>query len=423
MHSRFLAARPWVVVALLFIFMAINFADKAVIGLVGPEMMRDLHLSAQQFGLVGSSFFLLFTVSGISVGLLANRVRMKWLLAALSLAWALVQFPLAMAVSFPTLIACRVVLGAGEGPAYPLALHAGYGWFENRRRNIPHALIQVGGNFGVIVAGPLLTYIAMRDDWHAPFLLLGVLGLVWTSVWMLLGEDGPLDRHPKPVARVAGGGYADLFRNPTLIGVFAMTTAAYAVIALSFTWYPSYLRSSLGYSAAEAGWLFSLLIAVQVPVTIGVSWVSQALLQRGVSSRIARGGIAWVSMLAAAAMFVLLPGRQSGWPALALLGGASILSQFIFIFGPLIIGEIVPLALRAGWLSINNSVATLSGLVAPALMGHFIQHAATPSAGFDAGFEALAVALFVAGAIGLLLVNPASAGAHAADALQAGVKR
>jgi len=40
--------------------MMINFADKAIIGLAGVPIMTELHPTPRQFGLVGSSFFLLF---------------------------------------------------------------------------------------------------------------------------------------------------------------------------------------------------------------------------------------------------------------------------------------------------------------------------------------------------------------------------
>ncbi len=68
--------------------MLINFADKAVLGLVAIPMMHDMQLTHAQFGLVGSAFFVLFSLSGIAVGLIADRVSMKWLLAALALTWA-----------------------------------------------------------------------------------------------------------------------------------------------------------------------------------------------------------------------------------------------------------------------------------------------------------------------------------------------
>jgi hypothetical protein len=55
--------RAWIVVVLLFMFMMINFADKAVIGIAVVPIMQELELGPRQFGLVGSSFFLLFAVS------------------------------------------------------------------------------------------------------------------------------------------------------------------------------------------------------------------------------------------------------------------------------------------------------------------------------------------------------------------------
>src|SRR5215467_7534236 len=71
------SARPpkeaWLIVALLFLFMLINFADKAVIGIAAVPIMNELQLSPRQFGLLGSSFYLLFAVSAIITGFIVNR--------------------------------------------------------------------------------------------------------------------------------------------------------------------------------------------------------------------------------------------------------------------------------------------------------------------------------------------------------------
>src|SRR5271170_4401631 len=116
--------QAWLVVALLFLFMAINFADKAVIGIAAVPMMHDLKITPSQFGLIGSSFFLLFSVSAIVTGFVVNRVQTRWALLAMGLVWALTQFPMLGTVGFTGLVACRVALGAGEGPAFPVALHS-----------------------------------------------------------------------------------------------------------------------------------------------------------------------------------------------------------------------------------------------------------------------------------------------------------
>ena len=134
----------WLIVALLFLFMLINFADKAVIGIAAVPIMQELQLSPRQFGLIGSSFYLLFSVSAIVTGFIVNRVQTRWALLTMGLVWALTQFPMLGTVGFATLVACRVALGAGEGPAYPVALHSTYKWFPNELRTLPTAIIAQG---------------------------------------------------------------------------------------------------------------------------------------------------------------------------------------------------------------------------------------------------------------------------------------
>ena len=104
----------WGITALLFLFMLINFADKVVVGLAGPPLRRDLGLTDQQFGLIGSSFFFLFAVSAIVVGMVTNRVQARHTLLIMAVIWSLVQFPMLGTVSLEVLIACRIVIGAEE---------------------------------------------------------------------------------------------------------------------------------------------------------------------------------------------------------------------------------------------------------------------------------------------------------------------
>ena len=123
------AATPkgaWTITFLLFLLMVVNFADKIVVGLAGVPIKTELGLSQEQFGNLGSSFFLLFSISAIIVGFIVNRVPTKWVLLVLATIWALAQFPMVGTVSFTTLVICRIILGAGEGPAFSVAAHAVY---------------------------------------------------------------------------------------------------------------------------------------------------------------------------------------------------------------------------------------------------------------------------------------------------------
>ena len=59
----------WTITFLLFLFMLVNFADKIVVGLAAVPIMTELKLEPKEFGLLGSSFFLLFSIAAIVVGL------------------------------------------------------------------------------------------------------------------------------------------------------------------------------------------------------------------------------------------------------------------------------------------------------------------------------------------------------------------
>ncbi|MEU1034375.1 MFS transporter [Streptomyces mirabilis] len=117
-------ARAWGVTAMITLLMVINFAEKSVLGLAADPIMKELHLDDSEYGLLAGSFYLLFSLSAILVGFLANRVRAKWILGILAVAWSLTSLPVFLAGSLAMVFASRITLRAAEGPTSPVAVHA-----------------------------------------------------------------------------------------------------------------------------------------------------------------------------------------------------------------------------------------------------------------------------------------------------------
>src|ERR1700732_1386725 len=209
----------WLIVALLFLFMVINFADKAVMRIAAGPMVQELRLSPSQFGLIGSSFFLLFSVSAIITGFVVNRVQERWALLGMGLVWALTRFRMLGSVGLATVVACRIALGAGEGPAAPVALHSAYKWFPNELRTLPTAIIVQGGGVGIMVALPLLNWIIVHYSWHWAFGVLGIAGLLWTAAWLVFGREGALVSRNGAVTKPTPGrvSYGKLLLSPTIL--------------------------------------------------------------------------------------------------------------------------------------------------------------------------------------------------------------
>jgi MFS transporter, ACS family, D-galactonate transporter len=398
----------WLIVALLFLFMVINFADKAVIGIAAVPMMQELRLTPSQFGLIGSSFFLLFSVSAIITGFVVNRVQTRWALLVMGLVWALTQFPMLGTVGFATVVACRVALGAGEGPAAPVALHSAYKWFPNELRTLPTAIIVQGGGVGIMVALPLLNWIIVNYSWHWAFGVLGVVGLAWTAAWLALGREGSLTaaaaRDVAPTReRLA---YGQLLFSPTILASWCASFAAYWGLSQALSWQGAFLIKGLGLTQGSIGLLGALPAGAAVVVVITAGWYSQRLLGRGVSSRVARGILGGACVTLGGAALAIMP-YAPGIPvkiALSTIGLA--LPSVIYVISNTVVSEITPVAQRGALLAIGTAVSTSAGLLAPYVMGSVIERAATPLDGFNTGFTICGVIMLVGGAIGMALISP-----------------
>jgi MFS family permease len=70
------------------------------------------------------------------------------------------------------------------------------------------------------------------------------------------------------------------------------------------------------------------------------------------------------------------------------------------------LGEFTPVSQRGAVIAIYGALYTISGLLAPMVMGNVIQHAATPMAGYLSGFTINAAIMAGSGVLGLLLLWP-----------------
>jgi MFS transporter, ACS family, D-galactonate transporter len=398
----------WLIVALLFSFMLINFADKTVIGIAAVPIMQELKLSPSEFGLVGSSFYLLFALSAVVTGFVVNRVQTRWVLVAMGLVWALTQFPMMGAAGFGTLVACRIALGAGEGPAAPVALHSAYQWFPNELRTLPTAVILQGGAIGVMVALPLLNFIIVHYSWHWAFGVLGIAGLVWTAAWLALGREGSLapDAATGAVPTPQRVSYGKLVLSPTMLASWCAAFGAQWGLSQALSWQGAFLIKGLGLTQSAIGLLGPLPASASVVAMLAAGWYSQRLLARGSSSRVARGILGGSCVALGGVALVLMP-YLPGVPikiALTTIGIA--LPSVIYVISNAVVGEITPAAQRGALLAIGTAVGTSAGLLAPYVMGSLIENAATPLDGFNTGFMICGVIMLVGGIVGMALIRP-----------------
>jgi MFS family permease len=396
----------WRITFLLFLFMLVNFADKIVVGLAGVPIMTDLALDPEQFGLLGSSFFLLFSVTAVIVGFIINSLATRWVLAVMALVWALAQFPMVGNVSFSTLVICRIILGAGEGPAVAVTTHAIYKWFPDEKRGLPTAVLSQGSAFGVILAVPALNWVIVNYSWHYAFGALGIVGLLWVVAWLVWGEEGPLVQTTATAATEPRIPYFQLLTSWTFIGCCVAAFGAYWALSLGLTWFTPFIVKGLGFAQKDAGWISVLPWVFGAVVVLTSGWLSQVLMARGVATRAARGVVGSVPLIVGGLILLALPHVEGAGLRIAALVVGTGLSGAIYVVCPAMISEFTPVSQRGAVLAIYSAIYTLAGIAAPFVMGSMIQRASSLLEGYLTGYVINASMMIASGVLGLLLLWP-----------------
>jgi sugar phosphate permease len=399
--------RAWTMAAMLFVFIVVNFADKVALGLVAVPLMDELKFTPGEFGLIGSSFFWLFAISGVLGGFLSDHIKTKWFLLAMAASWSLLQLPFVYGASLGAFIAARVLLGIGEGPSWPVAVHAIYKWFPDKERALPVALFSQGGAIGLLLAGLTIPLATASFGWRASFVGLAIIGAVWALLWALIGKEGPID--PKATdgtAAVREQPLARVLADPTVWGNIMLHFVAYWALAGALTWLPAYFQKGLGFDNVAAGRMYGLVVATTIPLVLLSSWWSQRLMAKGWSSRDARGRFSSLWLILAGLAFV--PLLVPGLPTIARVGIFAVALGFtpaIYALGPAMLAQVTPASRRGAVLAIDNSIASLAGVLAPIVSGQLIERY-VGAAGYELGYLLTGALLIAGGLLGWFIVNP-----------------
>ena len=123
--------RSYVLSALTLIYI-LNFVDRGLLAVVGPELVPELGISDTQFGLLtGFGFALLYTIVGIPLARYADTGHRVWIMTVCIALWSLMTVLCGLATeitigsltigAFWVLLMCRVGVGIGEAGCTPPA--------------------------------------------------------------------------------------------------------------------------------------------------------------------------------------------------------------------------------------------------------------------------------------------------------------
>jgi ACS family hexuronate transporter-like MFS transporter len=181
-QSRF----AWLIVFLLFAGSVLNYMDRSLVGVIMPQVRRDLALTNADFGLAINAFLIMYAVFYVLGGRVADRLGYRGAFALTVAFWSLACMAHALVQGLRSLALCRAILGIGEGGFYPAAMRGAAEWFPPENRAKAVGIILSALCVGTLLTPPLVAWITIHYGWRASFLVIGALGLLLLPPWLLL---------------------------------------------------------------------------------------------------------------------------------------------------------------------------------------------------------------------------------------------
>ena len=173
----------------------ILYIDRVNIATAAPLIKADLHLSNTQLGLAFSSFAIFYAIFQIVGGWIGDRLGARLTLTLCCAVVAVATVVTGAVSGFASLFAARLVLGLGEGAAFPTATRAMTMWFPKERRGFAQGITHTFARGGNALTPPLVAWLVVLASWRASFVITGVLSLVWLCIWAWYFRNDPHD-HP-----------------------------------------------------------------------------------------------------------------------------------------------------------------------------------------------------------------------------------
>ncbi|WP_436877762.1 MFS transporter [Siccibacter turicensis] len=389
----------YLILLIIFIVTAVNYADRATLSIAGTEVAKELQLSAVSMGYIFSAFGWAYLLMQIPGGWLLDRYGSKRVYTYSLFFWSLFTFlqgfvdfmPLAWAGI--SMFMMRFMLGFSEAPSFPANARIVAAWFPTKERGTASAIFNSAQYFSLALFSPLLGWLTFAWGWEHVFTVMGIIGFVLTFLWTKFIHN-PTD-HPRMSAEELafiskGGAVVDMdhkkkdganggpklhyikqmLTNRMMLGVFFGQYFINTITWFFLTWFPIYLVQEKGMSILKVGLVASIpaLCGFAGGVLGGV--FSDALIKRGKSLTLARKLPIVVGMLLASTI-ILCNYTDSEVLVIALMALAFFGKGFGALGWP-VISDTAPKEIVGLCGGVFNVFGNVASIVTPLVIGYLV---------------------------------------------------
>ncbi|AWN17199.1 MFS transporter [Salinisphaera sp. LB1] len=306
----------WVVVALLFAIIIINYIDRSAISYAIGPMAKELGIGDSQRGLVLGAFGIGYALTTFLGGILVDRFGPRIVLAVSVALWVVSIGGTGLVQGFTLALVARAALGLAEGPMFPGMTGAISRWLSPRERGRAMGSSLTAVPVSLAIGAPVVSSLIAWLGWRGMFFVLGVVSFIWLPLWWLLFRDRPeqsgfvneaelkevrrLGEHsdstadenddaaPAEANGATSTSWRRLMTNPTLLANYWAFFVFGYFLFFFMTWLPGYLEKVFHLSVSAVGWFSVVPWAAAAVVLFSLGHFSDRLLKRSRRLRPAR---------------------------------------------------------------------------------------------------------------------------------------
>jgi sugar phosphate permease len=367
------------VLALLCAMSFILYLDRVNLAAAAGPIKEELGLSNTTLGVAFSAFGYTYAIFQIIGGWLADRVGARRTLFVCGAIWVVATIATGMVGGLASLCAARLLLGIGEGAALPAQARAIANWFQMKDRGFVQGITHSSSRLGNAVAPTLIALLATLYSWRLSFVIVGVLTAVWIVAWIWYYRDNPREHRNINEAEldllpVFGDASQAQARTPWKRIFSRMSPSIFVYFCqvwsntLFFSWVPLFFLHGYGLNLKESAIFSSGVFLAGVVGDVTGGYLSDRVLKRTGSLKLARQGVVAFSLLGALLFMIPVMLSRDLTVATTCLSGAFFMLELTV--GPIwaVPMDIAPL--HAGTASgMLNTGAALATIISPVVFG------------------------------------------------------
>ena len=238
-RARSLFSAHTVVTTMLCVLFAIMYLDRVNISAAAAPLKAHFDLTNTEMGLAFSAFSWSYLASVLFGGWGARKYGARVSLFVTVIIVGVGTILTGLTGGLTSLFVARLVVGLGEGPAFPAATQAMRNWYPAHRFGYIQGITHSASRLGAAIAPPVVAWIIVWFDWRVSFIICGVAALLWAVVWWFYFQEDPRE-HPDADAEKLEGLSVSLPDRKARIPLWTLTKRMFPVTIVMFTYGWSY---------------------------------------------------------------------------------------------------------------------------------------------------------------------------------------